>query len=103
MIASARPQLIAHHVRRNEGGSMGKTPDQLGRLLSEMYDSAPRGDKVASIHLFGIVYADEIRAAGANAGDVIRASGLKPSYVVEVNKGVRLAKFVVPKPKYRAG
>src|SRR5450830_1438070 len=97
-----RLQPFRQEVRRmsRRGFGMSKTPDELGRVLRRMYDDAPRGDKVASIHLFGIKYAADVHAVGANAADMVRASGLKASYVVEVNKGLNLAKFVVPKPQY---
>ncbi len=36
------------------------TTKELGRELREMYLNAPKGDAVAMIHLFGIIYADEI-------------------------------------------
>lgn len=33
---------------------------ELGDKLREMYINAPKGDSVAMIHLFGIIYAKEI-------------------------------------------
>ena len=73
------------------------TEDQLGRILRDMYDNAPRGDQAAMIHLFGVKYAHEIQTGGLTATAIVRASGIKESYKTEVSKGVRLARYVVPK------
>lgn len=72
--------------------------DQLGRTLRDMYEQAPRGDKVAHIHLFGIKYAERIAALGLTGAEVLRASGLQESYLTELHKGIRLARYVVLKP-----
>lgn len=66
---------------------------ELSAILRDMYDNAPRGEKAAMIHLFGIRYADEIRAAGYTANDIARAAQMT-SYAVEVNKGMHLARYV---------
>jgi hypothetical protein len=36
------------------------TLNELAIKLNEMYNNAPKGDSVAMIHLFGIIYAIEI-------------------------------------------
>ena len=41
------------------------TPTELGRILSEMYRDAPKGEATTMIHLFGIRYVDEIWNCGA--------------------------------------
>ncbi len=71
------------------------TPDQAGRKLKEMYDSAPEGEKAAHIHLFGIKYADEVD--GLTNIDIVRQAGLPTSYGTEVAKGRKLSKYVRPK------
>lgn len=68
------------------------TAKELGVLLNDSYNNAPRGGQVVSIHLFGIDHAEAISAAGIR--DVIEASGLSESLRVELNKGVNLSKFV---------
>ena len=73
------------------------TPDELARTLSEMYHDAPDGEATTMIHLFGIKYADEIRDCGAPVTEIVRLSGLRNSYSTEVYKGVRLARYVVPR------
>ena len=71
--------------------------DQLGNMLRDMYASARSGEKTTAIHLFGVKYADDILGAGFTGVDIVRASGIKPSYVTELHKGIRLARYVVPR------
>jgi len=73
------------------------TENELGRILKEMYEDAPSGDQVAMIHLFGVKYASIILNNNFKATDIVRASGINRSYATEVSKGIRLARFVVPK------
>ena len=71
------------------------TIDEAGRRLREMYDSAPYGEQVAQIHLFGIRYADALE--GLTNVEIVRRAGLYDSYNTEVAKGRRLAKYVRPR------
>lgn len=73
------------------------TENELGKILREMYDNAPTDYQVANIHLFGVKYASIILDNNIKATDIIRASGLNKSYATEVSKGIKLAKYVVPK------
>ena len=73
------------------------TENELGKILKEMYDNAPSGYQVANIHLFGVKYASIILNNNFKATDIIRASGINQSYATEVSKGIKLAKYVVPK------
>ncbi|HBV87532.1 MAG TPA: hypothetical protein DEF42_12970 [Desulfosporosinus sp.] len=73
------------------------TESELGRILREMYDNAPAGYQVANIHLFGVKYASIILGENLKVTDIIKASGIKESFKTELNKGVKLAKYVVPK------
>lgn len=70
---------------------------QLADELREMYDTAPKKEKAAYIHLFGIRYAAELDRF--SPGSVVKRSGLPPSYGTEVNKGRNLAKYVDLKPQ----
>jgi 5-methylcytosine-specific restriction protein B len=76
----------------------------LAKKLSEMYEDAPDGDKVAMIHLFGIRYSNEIRENGKISyvsREIIKNTKLKnglsmhASYDREIFKGLKLAKYVV--------
>jgi hypothetical protein len=68
---------------------------ELGKKLEEMYDTAPRGEQVTMIHLFGVKYHNEIKEYGIR--EVIEESGIRSTYKAELNKAVNLAKYVTPK------
>ena len=72
---------------------------ELGQKLKEMYENAPKGEAVAFIHLFGIQYADEIRNNRYRSTNIVSASGLSKSYFAEVDKGIKLSKYVEIKKK----
>lgn len=67
---------------------------KLGGILSDMYKGAPEGDKVTFIHLFGIKYADIINNNKLSIKKILEYSSVKSSFATEVNKGVKLAKYV---------
>lgn len=66
----------------------------LGQKLKDMYDNSPHNERVLMIHLFGIKFADIIRANGYNAREITEAAGINNSYQTEVNKGIKMAKYV---------
>ena len=70
------------------------TVDEAARILGEMYSTGARvgGRKTTAIHLFGIIYADDLSHLPIK--DILSQAGLKPSYQTEVNKGMRLAEYV---------
>ncbi len=70
---------------------------ELGNKLKNMYENAPYGEATTMIHMFGIKYANEIKQNGFTSNDVIKASGLNSSYATEVNKGMKLAEYVMIK------
>ena len=67
---------------------------ELGQTLGDAYQNAKEGEKVVTIHLFGIRYADQIEASGAIAKEIAKEAGIPDSYGTEIQKGVHLAKFV---------
>jgi len=69
-----------------------KNLEELGRILSDMYNNAPRKEQVTKIHLFGITYANDIRIVGIR--EVVDESKIPSTYKAEVNKGVNLSKYV---------
>lgn len=71
------------------------TDSLLGHVLKSFYDSAPKGDKVASIHVFSIYYADMITDGNKQVNEIIKYSGLPESYHTEVSKGIKLSKYVL--------
>ena len=74
---------------------MALTELQAADRLERMYDKAAKGEKTTQIHLFGIKYAEDI--ADLNVGSIVKAAGLPDSYVTEVHKGLRLARYVALK------
>ena len=70
------------------------TIQELADELGRMYNTAPQGEQVMMIHLFGIKYADELR--GLSLNDLAEQAGIPRSYGTEINKGRNLAKYVEP-------
>ena len=68
---------------------------ELSNKLSDMYNNAQKGEQVTNIHLFGIKYATEIKQSPFSIQDILESSGLPKSYQAEVNKGIKLSKFVI--------
>ena len=73
------------------------TENELGKILKYMYENAPSGEKTTMIHLFGVKYAEVIERSNLDKQQIMKSSGLPPSYYTEVVKGIRLAKHVVAK------
>ena len=71
---------------------------EAARTLRNMYDQAQDKEQVAMIHLFGIIYADEI--AHIPKTQLVREAGISPAYHSEVSKGIKLAKYVDLKSRY---
>lgn len=74
---------------------MAKTLNQLGEILREYYENAPKKEHVTMIFLFGIKYSEDILLVGVR--EVIEQSGIRSTYRAELNKAVKLAKYVTPK------
>ena len=78
---------------------MARTVTELGKILADMYNNAEEGEKVTMIHLFGIQYHSEIREISTR--EIVEAAGIKDTYITEVNKGVNLAKYVIPRQLHK--
>ena len=75
------------------------TSKQLGTVLSDMYNNAPKNEQVSMVYVFGIKFHDEIRRYGVK--DVFQQSGITSTgYYRELSKAVSLAKYVNLKPEY---
>ncbi len=70
------------------------TINELGDILSDMYQNASNGDSVVMIHLFGIQYAEQIKSLGVSCETVARAAHIHPSYKTEISKGIKLSQYV---------
>jgi hypothetical protein len=73
---------------------MQKTALQLGKILEEMYRTAPKKEQVTMIHLFGVQFYQDIQRVGVK--EVIEEAGIHSTYRTELNKAVKLAKYVTP-------
>ena len=76
------------------------TEVELGQKLKSMYEAAPRGDQVAFIHLFGIIYADSLSNEKLSKREILKNAGLPASYQTEISKGVKLAQYVTVKEQF---
>lgn len=72
--------------------------NELADKLRNAYENAAGRDKAVAIHLFGIKYGGVIRDKGVRIADIVGYAGLNNSYVTELNKGVKLSKYVEIKP-----
>lgn len=79
---------------------MAMTVGEAAAVLRRMYENAPRGKKLTCIFLFGIIYADDLAALSVR--DVVRESGVRPTYYTEILRGINLAKYVQIKPEFAA-
>ena len=70
------------------------TKEELGLELNNLYTNAKNGEKVLMIHVFGVKYADEIKSSKYLVKDIIKSANINESYVTELNKGIKLAKYV---------
>ena len=68
------------------------TINELAGILHSAYYNAPDKAKASSLHLFGIRYANELSHIPLN--DLIKKADIRPTYYVEIRKGIRLAEYV---------
>ena len=66
--------------------------NDLVELLRKTVDAAPKDDRVATIHIFGIDHA--ARLEGVNLKDLAGRAGIPESYHAEIRKGMRLSRYV---------
>lgn len=71
--------------------------EQLASILNETYLKASKGEFVLRAHLFAIQYADVINRNNYSLKEITRASKLSENYYSELNKGLKLARFVTLK------
>jgi hypothetical protein len=71
--------------------------NELGNELKEMYNNSENKERVVNIHLFGIIWGDIILKNNYTSKEIINASGLKKSYIAELNKGIKLSNRVIVK------
>ena len=76
------------------------TVNELGNKLRRMYETKG-ANKTTMIHLFGVIYSNEMREAEISPIEIVKAAQMHESYKAEVNKGMNLAKYVVLKQEYK--
>jgi hypothetical protein len=74
---------------------MSKTINEPGNISAEMYANAPDKEQVTMIYLFEVKYAEDIQKVGVLA--VLEQCGMHSTYRAELNKAVRLAKYITTK------
>ncbi len=74
------------------------TPDEVGAYLRRLYEKAPYRDKMFTVHLFGVVYGERLRAHRITAESIIERGRL-PSFGVALNAGMKLSGFVELTPR----
>ena len=68
---------------------------ELGDILKSMYKAGNNNhSQVASIHLFGLKYGQNIRANKLSVKNIVSRAGLSDNYIVEINKGVKLSELI---------
>lgn len=71
------------------------TKSELANELKKMYEGGiRRREQTTMIHLFGIKYANIIKDKGYNPKEILKYAQMPESYYTEINKGIRLAKYV---------
>ena len=68
---------------------------ELANELKRMYESGiQKKEQTTMIHLFAIKYAEIIRMNGYIPKDILKYAEMPESYKAEINKGMKLAKYV---------
>ena len=75
---------------------MAMTVEEAGDILRRAQVDAPDGEKMTSLFLFGIKYADDL--VGLSLKDVVREAGIRPTYYTEIRRGIKLAQYAQIKP-----
>lgn len=73
------------------------------RLVQELvnaYHTAPAGQRVTMIYVFGIKYADVITENNYSLVDLLEAAEIPISYRMELKKAINLAAYVYVRPEY---
>ena len=73
------------------------TIDKAASELRKMYESAAYGDKSIAVVLFGLKYAGDLGRGRLSVQEVVTRSGIPRNYFPMVNKGRKLASYVVLK------
>jgi hypothetical protein len=74
------------------------TADELVEILARMHhDGYAAGEAKIMMILFGIKYADEIRACGQSTAMLAKRATTYENYGNEIGQGIKLARYVQPR------
>lgn len=100
-ILSFDNKLVYSSVAKEENSNevnevVDLSEEELARILKEEYENAAMDkEQMAKVHLFGIKYGNLMKEKNLNPKNIIQLAGLDESLYYELNKGIKLAKFVV--------
>eukprot|EP00494_Astrolonche_serrata_P025662 UN25923 len=72
-------------------------PEDLANKLSEMYHGAKKGEKIAMIVLFGVIFSNQIKKCDISPAQITKMANISRGYGTEINKGMKLSKYLFPK------
>lgn len=70
------------------------TPEALTAKLKSMYREAPYRERVVMIHLFGILYAQELERCDVTTQVIAENATGSYNYGAELSKMIKLSKYV---------
>ena len=71
------------------------TIDDLSRELRSRCERAEPNEKVTAMHIFAIAFADQLKTSSVR--QVVDGAGIGKSFVSEIYKGMKLARYVTLK------
>ncbi len=77
-------------IKNSKPGDKDFTIQELGLILQDMYRNAENKMQVASIHMFGIKYGNNIIKNRFRSSDIIKEAGLNESYSTELQKALNI-------------
>lgn len=77
-----------------DGKIQNYTVEELGTILTQMYNDATSGNQSNAIRMFGVKYGGVIIANDYSAASIVKASGINNSYDAEVSKGISIYKSI---------
>ena len=70
-------------------------PMELSEKLGIMYKDAKPKEQTVTLIRFGIRYAEQLRACGEPPAAILELAKVRKSATLEINQGMRLARYVV--------
>ena len=90
---------VAEMAREEILGEVNGTmsPEELSAELTRMCRNAPEGEVMTMVLLFGVRYADDLAECGESANQIARRAAVPDAHGREVQKGMKLARYVCEK------